>query len=100
MGAGKTFLQATARAACPCVGPPGSLFFFVFLGDFPLCFMLLFCSTPFLPLPYLPSFQLLPFFLYSFPVSLLPPPYLSVVSAAGVCFSLVDSRGWFPSLPR
>ena len=40
MGAGKTFLQATARAACPCVGPPGSLFFLCSWGTSPcaLCY--------------------------------------------------------------
>lgn len=40
VGAGKTFFQATARAACPCVGPPGSLIFLCSWGTSPcaLCY--------------------------------------------------------------
>ena len=100
MGAGKTFLRATARAACPCVGPLGLLFFCV-PGGLPLVLYASLLLYPLPPFPLSPFFPTSPFFsLFLSCFSLLPPPYLSVVSAAGVCFSLVDSGGWFPSLPR
>lgn len=74
MGAGKTFLRATARAACRCVGPPGSLIFLCSWGISPCA--LRFSSA--LPPSSLSLISLLSnfslFFLYSFPVSLPTSP--------------------------